>query len=105
MKPRLMKHPRHRLVYWTLGLMIALLAISCAPSVPAESAPAEPTASVESAPATEAATPAVEPTVVLVAPTELPPFTPRGDALEATDPATVNLASGQLQLVEFFRFT
>jgi hypothetical protein len=31
--------------------------------------------------------------------------TPRGDALEATDPATVSLASGGLQLVEFFRFT
>jgi hypothetical protein len=31
--------------------------------------------------------------------------TPRGPKLEATDPATVSLASGQLQLVEFFRFT
>jgi hypothetical protein len=31
--------------------------------------------------------------------------TSRGPKLEATDPATVNLASGQVQLVEFFRFT
>jgi len=31
--------------------------------------------------------------------------TSRGPNLEATDPATVALASGQLQLVEFFRFT
>jgi hypothetical protein len=31
--------------------------------------------------------------------------TSRGPNLEATDPATVSLASGQLQLVEFFRFT
>jgi hypothetical protein len=31
--------------------------------------------------------------------------TSRGPELEATDPATVSLASGQLQLVEFFRFT
>lgn len=31
--------------------------------------------------------------------------TSRGPNLEATDPTTVALASGQLQLVEFFRFT
>jgi hypothetical protein len=31
--------------------------------------------------------------------------TSRGSNLEATDPTTVSLASGQLQLVEFFRFT
>jgi len=31
--------------------------------------------------------------------------TSRGPKLEATDPATVSLASGQLQLIEFFRFT
>ena len=31
--------------------------------------------------------------------------TSRGPNLEATDPATVSLASGQLQLIEFFRFT
>jgi hypothetical protein len=30
--------------------------------------------------------------------------TPRGDELEATDPETVALASGGLQLVEFFAF-
>ena len=37
--------------------------------------------------------------------TALPVATSRGPNLEATDPRTVNLASGQLQLVEFFRFT
>ena len=31
--------------------------------------------------------------------------TSRGPNLEATDPSTVSLASGQLHLVEFFRFT
>ncbi|MBI5932582.1 MAG: hypothetical protein HY867_02650, partial [Chloroflexi bacterium] len=31
--------------------------------------------------------------------------TSRGPELHATDPTTVKLASGQLQLVEFFRFT
>jgi hypothetical protein len=39
------------------------------------------------------------------APAVLPIATSRGDALEATDPSMVNLASGGLQLVEFFRFT
>ena len=42
------------------------------------------------------------------APTEeVPPPAPtsRGPDLEATDPSTVTFASGNLQLVEFFRFT
>ena len=39
------------------------------------------------------------------APTLLPIATSRGPELHATDPATVSLASGGLQLVEFFRFT
>jgi len=34
-----------------------------------------------------------------------PVATSRGDALEATDPSTVSLASGGLHFVEFFRFT
>ncbi len=34
-----------------------------------------------------------------------PAATSRGPDLAATDPSTVSLASGQLQLVEFFRFT
>ena len=62
----------------------------------------------------------VEPTPTaaqpLVVPTDIPPTqeqvevpqpiaTSRGPNLEATDPANVSLASGNLQLVEFFRFT
>lgn len=41
------------------------------------------------------------------APTEIPQAvaTSRGPDLESTEPSTVNLASGELQLVEFFRFT
>jgi hypothetical protein len=35
----------------------------------------------------------------------LPIATSRGPELHATDPATVSLASGGLQFVEFFRFT
>jgi hypothetical protein len=48
---------------------------------------------------------------VVVATSTVPPIpvqvvaTSRGPELEATDPSTVSLASGQLQLVEFFRFT
>jgi len=34
-----------------------------------------------------------------------PVATSRGPNLEATDPATVSLASEQIQFVEFFRFT
>jgi hypothetical protein len=37
--------------------------------------------------------------------TTLPVATSRGPDLHATDPATVSLASGGLQFVEFFRFT
>lgn len=91
-----------RFLPWSLGLVIALLAISCAPAAPTETTSPEQA----SAPATDAAVPAVEPTaVVLTDPTELPPFVPHGDSLVATDPATVSLASGGLQLLEFFRFT
>ena len=38
-------------------------------------------------------------------PTAFPVATSRGPELHATDPTTVNLASGGLQFVEFFRFT
>ncbi len=43
------------------------------------------------------------PTVTL-APTSFPVATSRGPNLEATDPTTVSMASGGLQLVEFFEF-
>ena len=92
-----------RLLFWSLSLVIALLAIACAPSAPTESpstvsetATEVPAAATEAVPAAaQTESPAVVPAVVV---------TPRGDALEATDPATVSLASGGLQLVEFFRF-
>jgi hypothetical protein len=43
--------------------------------------------------------------VEAASPTPVAVATSRGPNLEATDPATVELASGGLQLVEFFRFT
>jgi len=51
-----------------------------------------------------------EPVLTDSPPTDLPPTpipvpTSRGPNLEATNPSTVALASGNLHLVEFFRFT
>ena len=92
----------------SLSLLLLLLA-SCAPSAATE-APGvdlppvqEPAAPVAVEPS---AVPAIEsPVVEAAAPTPLPVATSRGPDLHATDPATVSLASGQLQFVEFFRFT
>jgi hypothetical protein len=53
-----------------------------------------------SATSSEARVEAVSP-----AATALPIATSRGPALQATDPSTVSMASGSLQLIEFFRFT
>ncbi len=67
---------------------------------------AQPTAATEPQP-TDTAKPAQapEPTQApeLTAEPTSAPFTPRTE-LEATDPATVQLASGNVQLVEFFAF-
>jgi hypothetical protein len=89
-----------------LSLALILLIQACA-SAPAETIIPAPTESVSAAtqpavtdPVPAAATPVVIdplPAAVIV--------TPRGDDLEATDPSTVNLASGAITLVEFFRFT
>jgi len=98
------------------SLLIILLIAGCAPAasepvqpeapvLPAEPvteeppAPPTPTATLAPVVATEPAmteAPTIEPQVVV---------TSRGPNLEATDPSTVSLASGELQLVEFFRFT
>jgi len=81
-----------RLFFLTVGLAAGLLA-ACAP---------QPTL-----PATATQTPesATQPKATNEAPTVAAVPTSRGPNLEASDPATVNLASGQLQFVEFFRFT
>jgi hypothetical protein len=98
-----------------VSLLAVILIVGCAPVV--APSPAEPEASVqEAAPATELPVPTptqsqplviatdVLPTVEPVEPPQ-PVATSRGPNLEAIDPATVSLASGDLQLVEFFRFT
>jgi PBP1b-binding outer membrane lipoprotein LpoB len=90
-------------------VLFALLLASCAPAAVTE-APAEPAApavavepSATTAPQVDA--PPAEPTLEAAVPTPLPVATSRGPELHATDPSTVNLAAGQLQFVEFFRFT
>lgn len=89
-----------------LGLVAVLLTVACAPSAPTASAPQPETLPVTEAPnVVEVPASTEAPAVATEAPVVQPAATSRGDALEATDPATVNLASGQLQLVEFFRFT
>jgi hypothetical protein len=86
---------------WTLSLLAVMLMSACAPAaLPAQPPAVEVSQPPAAPPAPETAAPAPaesEPAAVVV--------TPRGDALEASDPSTVNLASGQPQLVEFFRFT
>jgi len=104
--------------FLTLSLLAVFLLVSCAPA--AVPAPVEPEAPVQAVPAENeppapapveptAAPPEVPPTEALpmqAAPTEAAPaFVSRGPNLEATDPTTVSLESGDLQLVEFFRFT
>jgi hypothetical protein len=94
----------------SLVLFAALLA-ACASQAATES-PAHPIATAIEATTTipplptldTSVQPTAEPTQDL-SPTALPVATSRGPNLEATDPVTVSLASGQIQFVEFFRFT
>lgn len=90
-------------------LLLALLLASCAPAAvtDAPTQPAAPVVAVEpsATSAQQGETPAVEPTSETTLPAPLPVATSRGPDLHATDPGTVNLASGQIQFVEFFRFT
>ncbi len=96
------------------GLVGILLLSACNPSVaPTEIANDQPTLIM-----TTAALPTNLPTATLIpatatlasaiesiTPTPLAVATSRGPNLEATDPSTVQLASGGIQLVELFRFT
>ncbi len=98
----------------SLSLLAVLLASCAAPAPATESA--APSAAVQ--PGASLTLPDESPTpsaFLTDAPAlELPSATPAGDAqpiatsrgpnLEASDPTTVNLASGQIQFVEFFQF-
>lgn len=98
-----------RLAPFALCLFAVLLAVSCAPAVSTQSdSPTEAVSPAEiritDSPVSPQASP-VSTEELTETPAVLPVVTPRGDALEATDPTTVSLASGGLHLVEFFRFT
>ena len=99
-------------------ILVAVLLGACAPASTATNPPAAATqATTILGPSTTLAAPTLEPTTEpalseategpteAVAATPLPVATSRGPELEATDPTTVSLASGQVQFVEFFRFT
>ena len=91
-------------------LLLALLLASCAPAAspaPSVDQPSvqEPASPVAVEPGATSTPDAVEGPTESAAPTPLPVATSRGPDLEATDPSTVSLASGELHFVEFFRFT
>jgi len=103
---------KHRLFFWTLrrcsvqavGLVTVILASACAPAAPIPASSVAfitPTQTLETAAQPQSATEAP----ALAGSTPQAVATSRGPNLEATDPSTVALASGGLQLVEFFRFT
>jgi hypothetical protein len=97
-----------RTCFLSLSLLAVFLA-ACAPGtsapVPTEPSTVPATATIPAAePTTGTAQDTAVPTQVPSA-TAVPIATSRGPDLHATDPTTVSLASGGLQLVEFFRFT
>ncbi len=107
MKPHFFYWIKKRGSLLTLGLVAVLAASACAPAA-ATNPPqtVEPIVPATSLPAVEVIPSATGEAVATQAAEVVQPVaTSRGPNLEATDPATVALASGGLQLVEFFRFT
>lgn len=90
-----------RFFFPSLGLVAVLLA-ACASRAP--QSPAPPQVDLPQA-ATQAPESVSPPQATSEAPIVAAVPTSRGPNLEATDPATVRLVSGQVQLIEFFRFT
>jgi hypothetical protein len=93
-------------------LFLTALLVACGPAAQDVPPAAQPDfdATATSAPEAATAAPAATETAAGAEPTEaatepLPVPTSRGDGLVASDPAQVNLNSGRLVLVEFFRFT
>ena len=90
-------------------ILITVLVAACAPAtstaVPQPPVNVSPTQTPPLATATSKITlQATLPPTETLAPTPFPVVTSRGPRLEATDPKTVSMASGGLQLVEFFEF-
>jgi hypothetical protein len=89
-------------------ILVAVNLAACAPATTTQPTTAPPVVELASAtPAVSVEGGVTQPPVAIDAPTQpvLPIATSRGPNLEATDPSTVSLASGQYQFVEFFRFT
>jgi hypothetical protein len=99
---------RPRFLFLMIGLVAAqsVTVVSCSASA-TPVADSVPQVSVSAEAYAPQSTATVQPTAAAPAQAaEVQPIaTSRGPNLEATDPTTVSLASGQLQLVEFFRFT
>lgn len=98
----------------TVGLLTVFWLAACAPAASPEpaqpQAPLQPLAQATETPAQSQPLPAQTqpPAIQNEVPLTEPPqaiATSRGPNLEASDPGAFNLASGELQLVEFFRFT
>ena len=97
-------------LFLTFSLLAVFLISACTPNATATQTVVEPSATVLAV-----MSPPVDPTATQSFTESLPSSTPsvdaqpvatsRGPELHATDPTTVSLASGQLQFVEFFRFT
>lgn len=88
------------------AVLLAACSAGTSTSPAAEQPVGEPSATSQPAePATEVVIPATSVATEPAAATVVPVVTSRGPALHATDPTTVKLDSGGLQLVEFFRFT
>jgi len=91
-------------------VLIAVISVACAPVAAQTQTAAQPVVIQPTAtfpPSIPTLDQSVQPTVGPTqdtAPTPFPIATSRGPNLEATDPGTVNMASGGLQFVEFFEF-
>ena len=87
-------------------VLVTFYLAGCAPMRgPASAGPEEAMPSPTALSGLNTATPGALSPTKIVAPSPLPIATSRGPELHATDPTIVSLASGGLQLVEFFRFT
>ena len=104
---------KNRFNFWTLCLVAVVTVSACAPAATVTNVPTEASVPEVALPTATLQPTLIQPTIdspeTIAAPTQAvevqPVATSRGPDLEATDPTTVALASGSLQLVEFFRFT
>jgi len=97
-------------LFLTFSLLAIFIISACASNATATQTVVEPSTTMPAV-----VSPPVDPTATQGSTESLPSATPpvdvqpvatsRGPELHATDPTTVSLASGQIQFVEFFRFT